>query len=170
MKRKINAAKKGMVLILTSIMLFVATSIVAVLSSFVIVTRNAKINLEYISRTQIALKSKSYELFNKVILNKLITITNPKYDDPITTFTVTTADLLTSNVNFNDAIVVTLFENKYDSSEAYYEYSIDSTNLTESDMLISEIRDVGLTTTVVFKKNSNLSNKSSYKIGEMRFY
>ena len=58
MKRKINAAKKGMVLILTSIMLFVATSIVAVLSSFVIVTRNTKINLEYISRTQIALKSK----------------------------------------------------------------------------------------------------------------
>ena len=59
MKRKVKSAKKGMVLLMTAAILFIATSIVAVLSTFVIVARNQKIEYEYLSRTKIVLSSKS---------------------------------------------------------------------------------------------------------------
>ena len=163
MKRKIKAAKKGIVLVLTSIILFVATSIVAVLSTFVIITRNQKIENEYVSRTKIALKNMSYELYSKVLLNKFIWMTEIPNDIQ----TVTVGEFAVAGIQFSKPLNFTCHVNPYMSGGYYYEYSFDSSALAAFSP--GELRDIGITTIVTFD-GATLDKTDSYKIEEMRFY
>ena len=179
MKRKIKAAKKGMVLVLTSVILFVATSIVAVLSTFVIITRNQKIEYEYISRTKIALKNKSFELYSKVLISDFIA-----YGASITTsdhlekpHTISNFDPETYGFKSGVSITYTCYRDIYDIVEDddydgddryYYEYQFDASMLTNFES--EGFREIGIITTVYFVKGHDLTNPNSYSIGEMRFY
>ena len=165
MKRKIKAAKKGMVLVLTSVILFVATSIVAVLSTFVIITRNQKIENEYVSRTKIALKNMSLEIYSKVLLNKFIRMTETPNDIQ----TVTVDEFAVAGIQFSKPLNFTCHVNPYAevSGGYYYEYSFDSSALAAFSS--GELRDIGITTIVTFDA-ATLDKTDSYKIEEMRFY
>ena len=165
MKRKVNSAKKGMVLMMTSVILFIATSIVAVLSTFVIITRNQKIEYEYISRNQIALKSKSYELFHKVLLDKFIT-TNLSLSD---TIRVDQALIDNANVEFNGNIDVRCEKSPYSTTLYHYIYQFNTQNLVGYEP--EELRDISIITTVDFNiyTPDDKYNASSYNISEMRF-
>lgn len=161
MKRKIKAAKKGMVLVLTSVILFVATSIVAVLSTFVIITRNQKIENEYVSRTKIALKNMSLEIYSKVLLNKFIWMTEIPNDIQ----TVTVDEFAVAGIQFSKPLNFTC--HVYPYGGYYYEYSFDSSALAAFSP--GELKDIGITTIVTFD-GATLDKTDSYKIEEMRFY
>ena len=165
MKKKINSAKKGMVLIFTTVILFIATSIVAVLSTFVIVARNQKIENEYISRTKIALKNKSHEIFSNILVKKFISYGT---FDSARVITITTADFSTYNVEFDGTLEVKCYDNQYESNKGFYEYTIDYKNLVGFNS--RELKEVGLVTTINFSKTGSVSNPSNYTIGEMRYF
>ena len=160
----LNKAKKGMVLIMTTVILFIATSTVAVLSSFVLVTRNQKIENEYVARTQIILKNTSFDIYHKLLLPKIAASGTYSYNAPIT---ISTVELSSYDINYADAVTVTCTYNKYEQHMAYYQYEISTEDITGYSR--EELREMKLITTVNFNTNSDLSNPDSYSIGEMRF-
>lgn len=161
----INKAKKGMVLIMTTVILFIATSTVAVLSSFVLVTRNQKIENEYVARSQIILKNTSFDIYQNVLLPKIVargsafSLTNP--------IILYAAEFDSVGINYADEVKVICSFNKYESNMYYYQYEISTEDITGYTR--EEIRDMKLITTVNFNKNDDLSKASSFSIGEMRF-
>ena len=166
MKRKINTAKKGMVLIFTTIILFIATSVVAVLSTFVIVTRNQKIDAEYTARTQIVLKSKSYDIYQSYLLSKLVSLGKPSIGS---SFKVSSADL-TGVKDFTGTFDVYCYNDPYRANTGFYEYTIDYTNLITKPGDEKKFRSVGLVTRIDFSTTVSSVSASSFRIGEMRFF
>lgn len=164
MKRKVNSAKKGMVLLMTAAILFIATSIVAVLSTFVIVARNQKIEYEYLSRTKIVLTSKSYELFHKVLLDKFITTNESNMKNG---FTIEKDYIINvANVEFDGKIDVRYEKSPYSDTLNHYIYEFNTSNLVGYNS--KELRDMTIITVVNFY-NSNFASAANYNISETRF-
>lgn len=183
----LNKAKKGMVLIMTTVILFIATSTVAVLSTFVLVARSQKVEYEYISRNKIALKNISFEFYNKILLPDICkTYENfaPSFSlkgDPVVykTFEMEEIQSAENNIAYDYSIKVDLlpvahsiFDGEYQAG--YFQYQISSHYL--SDFSSEEIREMTLTTIVNFEVAKNFApgdtyygNPELYTIGEMRF-
>ena len=166
MKRKVNSAKKGMVLLMTAAILFIATSIVAVLSTFVIVARNQKIEYEYLSRTKIVLSSKSYELFHKVLLERFVSITNLEAAN--NGLSVEQSFIDSKGVQFSGKIDVRYESSPYDATLSHYIYEFNTSNLVGYNS--KELRDMTIITVVDYNNyESLLMSAANYNISEMRF-
>lgn len=165
--RKIKALKKGMVLILTSVMLFIATSIVSILATFVIVSRNQKIEFEYVSRTKIALKSAAYDVY-EVFLGSVASLS--KFE--ISEGTRTSININSSSSNLNSNIDVKLFGNTVKGVVDYYfEYEIYTEDLKVDDA--EYLREASIYVKIDYLKDTTAStdyqNPLNYAIKEMRF-
>jgi hypothetical protein len=165
--KKIKAAKKGMVLLLTSMMLFIATSIVAVLATFVIVSRNQKIEFEYTSRTKIALKSAAYDVYEQ-FLKSVNTISSFSAEE--TSRTVVSVSSLYTNLNYN--VDVKLYRHDYfNSTDYYFEFEIntDYLNTEEREYLRDASLYVKIDYIYSYTTAGYYQNPENYKIEEMRF-
>ena len=166
MKRKVNSAKKGMVLMMTAAILFIATSIVAVLSTFVIVARNQKIEYEYLSRTKIVLSSKSYELFHKVLLERFVSITNLEAAN--NGLSVEQSFIDSKEVQFSGIIDVRYEKSPYNDTLSHYIYEFNTSNLVGYNS--KELRDMTIITVVDFNNSESLlTSAANYNISETRF-
>lgn len=166
MKRKVNSAKKGMVLMMTAAILFIATSIVAVLSTFVIVARNQKIEYEYLSRTKIVLSSKSYELFHKVLLERFVSITNLEAAN--NGLSVEQSFIDSKEVQFSGKIDVRYEKSPYNDTLSHYIYEFNTSNLVGYNS--KELRDMTIITVVDFNNSESLlTSAANYNISETRF-
>lgn len=168
----INKAKKGMVLIMTTVILFIATSTVAVLSTFVLVSRNQKIEHEYVSRNKIALKNISYEIYHKLLLpyitEHIYSFENKQF------YTFKTEDLANQQINYKADVVINCIPDKYtivDNSINNGSYQFELVSHQIGDFTKEEIRDLTLITVVNFKvgNGTDYRNPKTYSIGEMRF-
>lgn len=139
-KRKIN---RGMILIMTSVILFFAASIVAILTTLTISNMSINNNLNTQYQTKIILKNKSLDVYSRVKTN---------------------IDSLGASLIYNDDNSDTELKNKIEVhsipeiSSLSYEYSISSDDFVNAENL----KDMTLKTTI-------FSTGNNVEITSMRF-
>lgn len=168
MKKVKTAAKKGIILILMSVILFVATSIVAVLSTVIVISRNQVIEFEYTSRTKIALRSKVndvYEAFLDLVPSQLSG--GLSVDDA--TRTVVTVLGSTEDVNLVKDVNLTLYRDKTNKNIYYFSFNLNRDYFSEEER--EHMRSGDITARIDY--NTTLSdslNPANYKLTSVKYF